>query len=63
MQMQVDPRAEWAEIFNEAWPNVRDYFVNPELIQRKYWSGQGDSNSRRSVRKREMTYRHTINML
>ena len=36
MQMQVDPRAEWAEIFNEAWRNVRDYFVNPELIKRKW---------------------------
>ncbi len=36
MQMQVDPRKEWTEIFNEAWRNVRDYFVNPELIQRKW---------------------------
>ncbi len=36
MQMQVDPRAEWAEIFNEAWRNVRDYFVNPKLIQQKW---------------------------
>ena len=36
MQMQVNPRAEWTEIFNEAWRNVRDYFVNPELIRRKW---------------------------
>jgi tricorn protease len=41
MQMQVDPRAEWAEIFNEAWRNVRDYFVNPELIRDK-WTAIGD---------------------
>lgn len=40
MQMQVDPRAEWTEIFNEAWRNVRDYFVNPELIKRD-WAGIG----------------------
>ena len=40
MQMQVDPRAEWTEIFNEAWRNVRDYFVNPELIRRE-WAALG----------------------
>ncbi len=32
MQLRVDPRAEWNEIFNEAWRNVRDYFVNPQLV-------------------------------
>ena len=36
MQMRVDPRAEWTEIYNEAWRHVRDYFVNPELIQAKW---------------------------
>jgi tricorn protease len=36
MQMQVDPRAEWAEIFNEAWRNVRDYFVIPALIAQRW---------------------------
>ena len=41
MQIQVDPRAEWTEIFNEAWRNVRDYFVNPELIKRR-WTAIGD---------------------
>jgi tricorn protease len=40
MQMHVDPRAEWAEIFNEAWRNVRDFFVNPELITQK-WAALG----------------------
>lgn len=42
MQMQVDPRAEWDEIYNEAWRNVRDYFVNPDLIKRK-WTNIGDN--------------------
>ncbi len=41
MQLQVDPRAEWTEMFNEAWRNVRDYFVNPELIKAK-WAAIGD---------------------
>ncbi|MGC8532483.1 MAG: S41 family peptidase [Acidiphilium sp.] len=36
MQLQIDPRAEWNEIYNEAWRNVRDYFVNPDLIKRKW---------------------------
>ncbi len=40
MQLRVDPRAEWGEIFNEACRNVRDYFVNPELIKSK-WSDIG----------------------
>ena len=40
MQMQVDPRSEWNEIFNEAWRNVRDYFVNPQLIQQR-WAALG----------------------
>lgn len=40
MQMQVVPRAEWAEMFNEAWRNVRDFFVNPELIRQK-WAALG----------------------
>ena len=40
VQMQVDPRAEWNEIFNEAWRNVRDYFVNPQLI-RSQWAAIG----------------------
>ena len=41
MQMQIDPRREWAEIFNESWRNVRDYFVNPELIKTR-WAALGD---------------------
>ncbi len=41
MQLQVDPRVEWAEIFDESWRNVRDYFVNPELI-RQQWTALGE---------------------
>ena len=41
MQIKVDPRKEWAEVFNEAWRNVRDYFVNPELIKAQ-WSMLGN---------------------
>ncbi len=41
MQMRVVPHAEWAEIFDQAWRNVRDYFVNPELIKAK-WAAIGD---------------------
>ena len=40
MQTAVDPRKEWAEIFNESWRNVRDYFVNPELIKQQ-WAALG----------------------
>ncbi len=40
MQLRVDPRAEWREIFNEAWRNVSDYFVNPDLIKSK-WAAVG----------------------
>lgn len=36
MQLRVNPRAEWGEIFNEAWRNVRDCFVNPDLIKSKW---------------------------
>ncbi|MGH8113787.1 MAG: S41 family peptidase [Rhodanobacteraceae bacterium] len=29
----VHPRAEWATSFGEAWRNVRDYFLDPDLIK------------------------------
>ncbi|NNM62469.1 MAG: hypothetical protein HKM03_09890 [Steroidobacteraceae bacterium] len=41
MKMQIDPRKEWAEIFNESWRDVRDYFVNPALIKAR-WAALGD---------------------
>ena len=40
MQMQVNPRAEWTEIFGEAWRNVRDYFADPKLIATQ-WAAIG----------------------
>ncbi|MDA3914819.1 S41 family peptidase [Oleiagrimonas sp.] len=36
----VQPRAEWATIFGEAWRDVRDYFLNPDLIK-AHWAGMG----------------------
>ena len=29
--MKVDPRAEWTQIFNEAWRINRDYFYDPNM--------------------------------
>ena len=29
--MKIDPRAEWAQIFNEAWRINRDYFYAPNM--------------------------------
>ena len=40
MQMRIYPRAEWRESFFQAWRNVRDFFVNPELIKAK-WAALG----------------------
>jgi len=40
VRMRVDPRAEWAEIFREAWRDVDDYFVNPKYIA-KVWPALG----------------------
>jgi len=31
LEMLVDPRAEWAEIFKEAWRIQRDYFYDPKM--------------------------------
>src|SRR5437764_11042153 len=31
LEMLVDPRAEWAEIFKEAWRTQRDYFYDPKM--------------------------------
>lgn len=43
LSMRVEPRAEWASIFREAWRNQRDYFYQPSMhganwqaIYRKY---------------------------
>ncbi len=31
LEMTVDPRAEWKQIFNDAWRIERDYFYDPEM--------------------------------
>jgi tricorn protease len=31
IEMQVDPRAEWAQIFRETWRLEREYFYDPEM--------------------------------
>ena len=31
MQMDVDPRAEWQQMFNEVWRQERDYFFEPSM--------------------------------
>jgi tricorn protease len=31
LEMQVDPKAEWRQIFNDAWRLERDYFYDPNM--------------------------------
>ena len=31
LEMKVDPRAEWAEIFRETWRTQREYFYDPKM--------------------------------
>jgi tricorn protease len=31
LRMRIDPREEWAQIFNEAWRMERDYYYEPEM--------------------------------
>lgn len=31
MRMEIDPPAEWKQIFNEVWRQERDYFYEPEM--------------------------------
>ncbi len=31
MKARIDPRAEWAEIFNDAWRLERDFFYDPDM--------------------------------
>jgi tricorn protease len=38
LEMKVDPRAEWANIFREAWRIQRDYFYDPKM-QGADWEG------------------------
>src|SRR5207245_6778560 len=43
VEVRVDPRAEWRQIFDEAWRINRDYFYDPQMhgadwpaLRRKY---------------------------
>src|ERR1019366_7232750 len=36
IQVRVDPRAEWPEIFDEAWRVNRDYFYDPKMHGRDW---------------------------
>ncbi|MGA7966221.1 MAG: S41 family peptidase [Gammaproteobacteria bacterium] len=40
MQMQVNPRAEWTEMYWQAWRLYRDFFVNPDM-NGKNWPAIG----------------------
>jgi tricorn protease len=56
MSVMIDPRAEWAQIFNDAWRIERDYFyvenmhgVDWEAIREQYAAMLDDCVSRRDV--------------
>ncbi len=36
MHLEINPVDEWYEVFAEAWRNVRDHFVNPQLIKARW---------------------------
>ncbi|MGH8128633.1 MAG: S41 family peptidase, partial [Gammaproteobacteria bacterium] len=40
MQMQVDPRAEWTEMYWQAWRLYRNFFINPDM-NGKNWPAIG----------------------
>ncbi len=44
MRMEVDPRAEWKQIFNEVWRQERDYFFEPSM-NGVDWAAQRDKYS------------------
>jgi len=57
MLVQIDPRAEWRQIFNEAWRIERDFFYDPNMhgvdwpaIRDQYAKMLDDCNSREDVR-------------
>lgn len=41
MRRWIQPRAEWATSFGEAWRYVRDYFFDPDLLH-QHWATLGD---------------------
>ncbi len=55
----VHPRAEWATVFGEAWRDVRDYFLNPQLVK-AHWHAMGERYGRLLPR---ATSRNDVNWL
>ncbi len=56
MQVTVDPRVEWQQVFNEAWRIQRDFFYDPnmhgvnwESVKKQYSALLADCVSRRDV--------------
>jgi tricorn protease len=56
VQVRIDPRAEWTQIFNEAWRINRDYFYAPnmhgvdwEAARRKYEPFLADATTKADV--------------
>ena len=56
VEVRIDPRAEWTQIFNEAWRINRDYFyapnmhgVNWEANRKKYQSFLADATTKADV--------------
>ncbi len=49
VEVRIDPRAEWKQIFDEAWRINRDYFYDPEHARGRLEGDQGRS-TRRSCR-------------
>ena len=49
LQVKVDPPAEWAQIFDEAWRINRDYFYDPGYPRRRL-AGDAHEVRRRSCR-------------
>jgi tricorn protease len=41
LQVRVDLKAEWTQIFNESWRQMRDYFYDPQM-HRVNWEKQKD---------------------
>jgi len=56
MKMRIDPRVEWAQIFNDAWRTQRDFFyvenmhgVDWDLMRERYGAMLEDCTSREDV--------------
>lgn len=56
MQVTIDPRAEWQQLFNEAWRLFRDYFYDPNMhgvdwpaVREQYAAMLADCTTREDV--------------